>query len=492
MLAKNLAANFIGRIWSILSIYLFVPVYVKLLGIDGYGLISLFTTLSSFLLLADVGLSLGVNRELAKADNTKAFKTELVKSIEIVFLIIGIIISSSIFLTSDLIAEFWIKSERINESDISLSIILMGLAASTQLISSIYFSGLVGLEKQVFANLIQFIWSLIRSLGAVLLMLLVDASVETFLLTQIFANVVYIFFGRYFLLSTLGAIDYSLRFKLGNVKHIFRFSSGLFIITVISFVNLQSDKFFISLYLKIEDLGLYNIAYMIAQVPLVLSTPVSTAIFPRYARVISENNKLRIDRIYYLSFMLIFIVVIPLSVGVSFFSENLISVWTDAEIAEQTSGFASILVCGSMFLAFQVPSFNLALAHGKTSINIRIGLFLALVTAASNLIFVQFFGLIGAVWVWFATNLIVTPLFVWVVNKSFNYKGNRKIIESMFVMLVISCVVFGGLSIAMRGCPFNLIHLVLYVAGGGASIFLFIRFYLKVSIRQFIKDLSLA
>ena len=39
---KNILANYVGRIWGIISVFLFVPFYVKLLGIESYAVISFY------------------------------------------------------------------------------------------------------------------------------------------------------------------------------------------------------------------------------------------------------------------------------------------------------------------------------------------------------------------------------------------------------------------------------------------------------------------
>ena len=38
---RNIVANIVGRCWSILSNFLFVPLYIQFLGIESYSIISL-------------------------------------------------------------------------------------------------------------------------------------------------------------------------------------------------------------------------------------------------------------------------------------------------------------------------------------------------------------------------------------------------------------------------------------------------------------------
>ena len=65
-LKKNIAANFSGSIWQSLMSLAFVPLYIKFMGIESYGLIGIFATLQAMFVLLDMGLSATLNREMAR------------------------------------------------------------------------------------------------------------------------------------------------------------------------------------------------------------------------------------------------------------------------------------------------------------------------------------------------------------------------------------------------------------------------------------------
>jgi O-antigen/teichoic acid export membrane protein len=45
MIRRNIVANMIGRAWGVLSVYLFIPLYLKFLGIEAFGLVGFYSTL---------------------------------------------------------------------------------------------------------------------------------------------------------------------------------------------------------------------------------------------------------------------------------------------------------------------------------------------------------------------------------------------------------------------------------------------------------------
>ena len=44
-LKKNIAANFAGSVWQALMGLIFIPIYIKFMGIEAWGLIGFFATL---------------------------------------------------------------------------------------------------------------------------------------------------------------------------------------------------------------------------------------------------------------------------------------------------------------------------------------------------------------------------------------------------------------------------------------------------------------
>ena len=66
MLKRNLIANFLGQGWTALMGLAFIPLYIKYLGMEAYGLIGLFALLQAWLSLLDMGMTPTLSREMAR------------------------------------------------------------------------------------------------------------------------------------------------------------------------------------------------------------------------------------------------------------------------------------------------------------------------------------------------------------------------------------------------------------------------------------------
>jgi O-antigen/teichoic acid export membrane protein len=69
-LRYNLVANFGGSAWTALMGFLFVPLYIKFIGIEAYGLIGLFFVMQALFAVMDMGLSATASREIARLYRT--------------------------------------------------------------------------------------------------------------------------------------------------------------------------------------------------------------------------------------------------------------------------------------------------------------------------------------------------------------------------------------------------------------------------------------
>src|SRR5438093_2393132 len=94
LLRRNIIANFAGQGWSALIGLAFVPLYIRLLGIEAYGLIGVYAMLLGAFQILDFGLSTTMNREMARYSALTEQKGEvrdLVITLESVFWAIGVV-----------------------------------------------------------------------------------------------------------------------------------------------------------------------------------------------------------------------------------------------------------------------------------------------------------------------------------------------------------------------------------------------------------------
>ncbi|WP_411029402.1 oligosaccharide flippase family protein [Spongiimicrobium sp. 3-5] len=427
---KNILANIVGRGWSMFSVFVFIPIYIAILGIKMYGVISFYAVLQGILIFADAGLTATLRRELAKGDasvESRKKKYKILRSIEFAYFLIVFGIVLFTFLFSDFIVQNWLNIEDLDMQSTKRSIQIMGLALGLNFLSTLYQGGLLGMEKQVKANTFQIIWSLLKNGGVIVVILLIDKALTTFFLWQAAINLLYALLLRYVLLSSLkGKQIFRWKFTedIKILKTVWRYATGMLIISIIAAINSQFDKLIVSNLFSVSDLGIYTVAYSLAMVPVILSGPIATAIFPRLVNFFDQKSKKQLIKIFNNSFVLVLLLASSAGIVLALNANLFLMLWTqNHEIANLATLPARFLLLGQVLLAFQIIPFNLALAKGNTKITILSGSAGLLILIPMVIFMAKNYGMSGAAFSWFITSIIMTPIYiVLVLKKTMNFQ----------------------------------------------------------------------
>ena len=278
MTRKNILFNLIGKLWSIFSIFFFIPIYIKYLGFESYSVISFTLIIAGFLAFLDGGLTATLSREFARKDNSLNKKKQIFKTIESSYLLIISLCIIIVFGLSDFISNSWLKLDNLNSNDVSYFIKIISFGIGFEMLFRLYTGGLFGLEDQVKANIYLIAWGLVRN-GLVIVLIFFIPTLEAFFLWQTIVTLLFAIVLRFVCYQSLTGFYelYSINFNINKkiLKSIIRFTGGMFVISLISSINSQLDKIIISTNLTIVTLGYYTLATSLSMVVFVIVNPIS-------------------------------------------------------------------------------------------------------------------------------------------------------------------------------------------------------------------------
>ena len=456
---KNIIANYAGKLWGFVSIFLFIRLYIDILGIQAYAIISFYTVILGLLAFADSGLTATLTRELAK-ESTKKHKSDLLLTFEKIYGIICVAVIVGIILGSNYIASNFLQSNEYSPSQISYFVKLMGIGIGFQLFSTLYDGGLMGLQRQVLSNKIRIIWSLFRS-GIVVLPLYFSPKLETYFYWQIICNVVLLFAIRHYLWKELELRSEAVFSKI-ILNDIWKYALGMMGIAFISAINIQIDKMVTSKLLDLKSFGLYSLATTIAQLPLLAVTPIASAVFPIFTNAVSTNRiDVKIKNFHKFSF-LIAIITAPIVACVFLYAVPLVTLWTgDATIATKINLVIKVLIIGGMFLCLQIVPFYIALANGYTKINIIMGVFGLFLVIPLIFYCVKNYGMIGATIPWLIINFIsFFILSIVVITKFLPNQLKKWAIEDNILPLITTTIIAGIVYFCTQNMAFKYMFII--------------------------------
>ncbi len=408
LLKRNVVANFAGQGWAALMSLAFVPVYIKYLGIEAYGLIGIFGLLQAWLTLLDMGMTPALSREMARfsgrAQSSQSIR-DLLRSIEVIGCCVAICVSLAVWVSSHWLATNWLRVEKIPLGAVASAFTVMGCVIALRAIEDIYRSSLVGLQKQVSLNLITSAVATFRGLGAVAVLVWVAPTIEVFFGWQLVVSVVSVFVMRLTLYRAIPASARAARPSLQALATIWRFAGGVMAITFLSFLLMHVDKILLTRLLSLESFGYYSLAAMLASTLYMIVGPFDSAFFPRFTSLVELDDNKAIADTYHLGAQLVTVCVGSAAVMLIVFGDELLRLWTgNAALADRLAPLVAVLALGTLLNCFMHMPYQLQLAYGWTRLTIYVNTMAVTLLVPAIFWVVPKYGAIGAAWIWVGLN----------------------------------------------------------------------------------------
>jgi O-antigen/teichoic acid export membrane protein len=366
---RNLVANAVGRGWTAFLGLAVLPLYIRLLGPEAYGLVGIYTTLAVICSLCDIGISASLGRELARVrtepDSPRRL-AELVRTAEVIYFAIGLGLGTLIALVAPLIVRHWLNLHDLTPAEATRAVQLMGGFMVFQWPVGLYTSGLGNLQRQVALNVFNVLGSTVRALGTVAVLYWGSATVTAFYLWQVPATAAMFIASREVLWRSPEISRRDAAFRLATALSVRRFAGGVTIIVLLSVIVAQLDKVVLSRLVELKAFGYYSFATSIAGGIAFFSQPVLTATYPPMIEAYALRDTARLTRIFRRGSQLLSVALFAPAAVVAVFSPLVLRLWThDPETAANAAGLVSGCILGTSLYATTYMPYNLTLAAGQ-------------------------------------------------------------------------------------------------------------------------------
>jgi O-antigen/teichoic acid export membrane protein len=467
LLKKNIAANFAGSIWQALMGLIFIPLYVKFMGIESWGLIGIFTTLQVMLGLFDMGLSSTLNREMARLSILPHKKQEmrnLVRTLEVLYWGVAVCIGIAVVSLSPFIAYHWINAGQLSPKIIEQTLLIMGFVIALQMPIGFYSGGLMGLQRQVLLNAINIGIGTLRGAGAVLILWMVSPTIQAFFLWQIIISAINIFLLVFFLWRRLPHGEKTAVFQKQLLKGIWRFTAGMSVISILATILTQLDKVILSKMLSLEMFGYYALASVVAMSLARFFTPVFYSIYPRFTQLISIDDQDGLIQLYHKSCQFMAILILPVAIVVAFFSYEIILLWTqNPTTAEKSHLIVSILICGTALNGIMNPPYALQLAFGWTKLTVLTNIIAVILLVPLIIYMTTHYGATGAAIAWLVLNIGYVIFEIPIMHRRIMRKEKWRWYLQDVCLPLVTCIVIAGLGRIFISGPMSQFMMLLYL-----------------------------
>jgi O-antigen/teichoic acid export membrane protein len=143
-LKKNVLANYVSQIYVTVIGIVLVPLYIRYMGAEAYGLVGFFAMVQAWFQLLDIGLRPTLTREAArfKGGVTDALSfRRLVRVLEGIFTVVALVGALGMIAMAGTIASRWLKVQQLPLNQVKMAIILLSHYAG--------FAGFIGAPSAV-------------------------------------------------------------------------------------------------------------------------------------------------------------------------------------------------------------------------------------------------------------------------------------------------------------------------------------------------------
>ena len=407
-LKHNIAANYFGQGWAAAMGLVFIPLYVRYLGAEAYGIIGLFAVVQSCLSILDMGMSPTLTREMARHSagaNSPQGIHDLLHSVELVCFSLAILIAGGMWLASGWLANGWLRVDKLPTHVVAQAISVMAIVVALRFVEGIYRGSLFGLQQQVWYNGASAILATIRHGGAVSIIVWLSPTVKAFFIWQavvsVATNAVFAFKVHHALPRPPSPPHFSREAIVG----IWKFAAGMAGVTVLTLLLTQVDKLLLSRMLSLEHFGYYTLAATVAGALYMVIGPVTGAVYPRLVELSTKNDEAALASIYHQASQLVTVLTAPAALLLGFFSKDVLFVWSgNPSLARNSGPIVAVLTLGSFLNGLMWLPYQCQLAHGWTSLTVKMNLVAVAALVPAILLVVPSQGATGAAWIWVILN----------------------------------------------------------------------------------------
>jgi O-antigen/teichoic acid export membrane protein len=407
-LKRNLVANYLGQGWVALMGLAFIPMYIRYLGMESYGLIGVFSVLQTWLALLDMGMTPTLNREMARykaGAHTAQSIGDLLRSVEVLCYGVAVVIGLSVWVASDFLASDWLRAEKLPVATVAQALSVMSIVVALRFVEGVYRGSLFGLQKQVWFNAVSATLATVRHGGAVLILAFVSPTARAFFAWQAVISVVTLLILATRVHRSLPAAPAGPRFSTGALAGVWRYAGGMLGITLLSLLLTQVDKVILSRMLDLTDFGYYTLAATVAGALYMVISPITQSLFPRMVELSTHDDEPALASVYHQGAQLVTALTAPAVMITSFFGAGAVYAWSgNAELAQHAAPILSALALGTFLNGLMWMPHQCQLAHGWTSLALKTNLVAVAVLIPAIVVIVPRYGAVGAAWIWVALN----------------------------------------------------------------------------------------
>lgn len=358
----------LGRFVAMICSIAFIRYYVRLLGVEGFALCGFQVMLTGLLSPLEMGLSTSLNRELASRstspESARQIRT-LVQTMTSLYSGLALTLFMLLSLAVPFFAERWLTNQTLEPNVLRSSLHLIAAVVAVQFPIILFSSGLYGLQRHLSLNLLNIVFTIIRTGGVVPFLMVLGATPTHFWLWNLIWYCLHGLLLGLLLFRSIPESPNTSWLDLSELRRMGKFAAGVAGTSILGIILMQADKVILSKLLSLEEFGYYTIAFTAASGLNMLVAPIFATFFPKFTSLFSSRQEYKLAESYHLGCQTVAALTIPAGLFGIFWASPILLLWLgNQEVANSAGPTFAVYLAGSTLNSLIMIPYALQLAHG--------------------------------------------------------------------------------------------------------------------------------
>lgn len=371
-LRLNILANYASQLYVTGVGILILPLYIRHMGAEAYGLVGFFTLLQAWFALLDLGLTPTIGRETARyrggAMAPLAYR-QLFRALSLIFAAIALLGGGALWLLAAPLAQHWLKASELPLEQVVLAVQIMAISVALRWMGGLYRGVIGGCERLVWLSAFNALIGTLRFVAVFASMALFGFTPQVFFTHQLLVallELLGLLLMSYRLLPARRALGAAIGWSLRPVRPLLGFALSIAFTSSLWVLVTQTDKLLLSGILPLAEYAHFTLAVLAASGIMVISTPISSAILPRLTRLHAEGRHAAMLKVYREATQFTSVLAGSAAITLALCAEPLLFAWTgDRQLAVSAAPIMRLYALGNGLLTLVAFAYYLQYAQGN-------------------------------------------------------------------------------------------------------------------------------
>jgi len=398
LVLRNSFYNMLGLGLPLLVAVVAIPELIHALGPEKFGILTIIWAVVSYFGLFDLGLGRAVTQQVAVAAGDRSRISAIVGTSSLLMFVLGIIAALIMGGAAPWMARQFATAG--NVADVTRAFFWMALAMPAIVLTSGYRGILEAMGRFALVNGIRFPMGVFTFVGPLAAVWAGSTRLDMIAAILCFGRIVACVAHGIYALRSISGLEGHGAIDRAQIRPLLRMGGWISVSNLISPLMNYIDRFLLGIMLSAGAVAYYATPQELILRLGIIPSAVASVLFPVFAaRSTGAGGAGGAAQLRRYS-LLIFVMLLPLSVGLFVFAKPFLTLWISPDFAEQSAAILQIMAIAALASGLAQVPFTMLQGQGRADITAKLHIVEFPLYLGLLYLLVMHYGAIGAAWAW--------------------------------------------------------------------------------------------